>query len=66
MDVETIDAVTDYIVEVFGGKFTRDDVYTGLSSHELLPTFLFLQSAVFKKMNQDAGADPDPNVRVRA
>jgi hypothetical protein len=66
MDVEAIDSVADYIAEVFEGKFTRDDVYEGLSSHEILPTFTELQKRVFGKLNEDAGAEPDPNVRVRA
>lgn len=34
---EELDKLIDYIVELFGGQFTRDDVYDGLSSKELIP-----------------------------
>ena len=35
---DELDKLIDYIVELFGGQFTRDDVYDGLSSKELIPT----------------------------
>lgn len=35
---EELDKLIDYIVELFGDKFTRDDVYDGLSSKDLIPT----------------------------
>ena len=35
---EELDKLVDYIVELFGNQFTRDDVYDGLSSKELLST----------------------------
>ncbi len=34
---EGLDRLIDYIVELFGNRFTRDDVYDGLASKELLP-----------------------------
>ena len=37
---EELDKLIDYIVELFGGQFTRDDVYDGLASKDLLPTIM--------------------------
>lgn len=34
---EGLDRLIDYIVELFGNRFTRDDVYDGLASKELIP-----------------------------
>ena len=35
---EELDKLIDYIVELFGSQFTRDEVYDGLSSKDLIPT----------------------------
>jgi hypothetical protein len=35
---EELDKLVDYIVELFSNQFTRDDVYDGLSSRDLLST----------------------------
>lgn len=35
---EELDQLSDYVVELFGRQFTRDDLYDGLASQELLPT----------------------------
>ena len=35
---EELDQLTDYVVELFGRQFTRDELYDGLASQELLPT----------------------------
>jgi hypothetical protein len=33
-----LDKLMDYIVELFGGQFARDDLYDGLASRDLIPT----------------------------
>lgn len=67
MDIAAFDAAADYISEVFGGQFSRDDVYDGLSSHQFIPTFLYIQKNVFREASEAAGGgEPDPNVRARA
>jgi len=35
---EELDTLIDYIAELFGNQFTRDELYDGLSSKELIPT----------------------------
>lgn len=35
---EELDKLMDYIVELYGGQFNRDELYDGLSSQELIPT----------------------------
>lgn len=37
-DVDTVDAMVDYIVELFGKQFTRDELYDGLPARELVTT----------------------------
>lgn len=66
MDVDTLDAVADYIVDAFEKQFDREAVYTGLSCHELLPTFQALMMNVMSKANDAIGGNEDPNVRLGA
>ena len=35
---EELDKLMDYIVELFGSQFTRDELYDGLASKDLIPT----------------------------
>ena len=35
---EELDKLIDYVVELFANQFTRDDVYDGLASKDLIPT----------------------------
>lgn len=35
---EELDKLIDYIVELFGNQFTRDELYDGLASKDLIPT----------------------------
>ncbi len=32
------DKLMDYIVDLFGSQFTRDEIYDGLASRDLIPT----------------------------
>lgn len=57
-----VDQIVDYMVELFGNKFTRDQYYDGLEASQLLPTFLACSTKILLQMNQKAGALSDPNV----
>lgn len=35
---EELDKLMDYVVELFGSQFDRDELYDGLSSKDLIPT----------------------------
>nr|WP_303874047.1 hypothetical protein [Tepidanaerobacter acetatoxydans] len=35
---EELDKLMDYIVELFGNQFSRDELYDGLASKDLIPT----------------------------
>ncbi|HZJ99104.1 MAG TPA: hypothetical protein VFC79_03815 [Tissierellaceae bacterium] len=38
MKADELDTMVDFIVELFKSQFTRDSVYDGLASNELIPT----------------------------
>lgn len=46
---EELDKLMDYIVELFGNQFTRDELYDGLASKDLIPT-------ITKCINEVVGA----------
>lgn len=54
---EELDKLVDYIVELFSNKFTRDDVYDGLSSKDLLSTITNCINEVVGGMTASTGGD---------
>lgn len=57
LKVEELDKLVDYIVELFGNQFTRDDVYDGLSSKDLLSTITNCINEVVGGMTESTGGD---------
>lgn len=54
------EAMIDFVVELFNGQFTADDIWDGLSTDELFPELT-------RCFNEVMGTQkPDPNVRKRA
>jgi hypothetical protein len=45
------------IVELFGNQFTRDDVYDGLSSKDLIPTITKCINEVVGQMTETTKGD---------
>jgi hypothetical protein len=62
MTPEQVDTMADYVVDIFGNKFTRDQLYDGLASNELLPTITNCISTVMGNLNTKVEALADPNV----
>ncbi|WP_350342345.1 hypothetical protein PRVXT_001573 [Proteinivorax tanatarense] len=57
MSVDELDKLVGFIVELFGGQFTVDEVYDGLSSNELIPTTLKCIEEVVGKMQDETKGD---------
>lgn len=58
IDVETLDILVSYVVELFNNQFTIDDVYDGVSSDKFVSTILDCINDVIGKV----GTNKDPNV----
>lgn len=54
---EELDKLIDYVVELFGNQFTRDDVYDGLSSKDLLSTITNCINEVVGGMTESTGGE---------
>ena len=54
---EELDKLIDYIVELFGSQFTRDDVYDGLQSKDLIPTITKCINEVVGEMSEVTAGD---------
>ncbi|KIV56948.1 hypothetical protein AM501_27295 [Aneurinibacillus migulanus] len=59
---EDLDEIVDYVVDMFGGKFTREQLYDGLEAEKLIPTIIDCVNQVVGKINTVAGEDTDPNL----
>jgi hypothetical protein len=57
VDVETLDVLVSYVVELFNNQFTIDDVYDGVPADKLIPTILDCINSVVGV----AGKSSDPN-----
>jgi len=54
---EELDKLIDYIVELFNNQFTRDDVYDGLQSKDLIPTITKCINEVAGEMSEVTAGD---------
>lgn len=66
IDVETLDIAVDYVVDLFGGQFSRDEFYDGIEAGKLIPTVVDCVNQVVGKATEAIGADADPNVKQGA
>ena len=57
LKAEELDKLVDYIVELFGSQFTRDDVYDGLASKDLLSTIMNCINEVVGGMTESTKGD---------
>lgn len=63
MSPEELDTMVDFVVEVFKGKFSRDDVYDGISSKELIPTITRCINEIVGEVAVVTGVDEKNEVR---
>jgi hypothetical protein len=57
MSAEELDTMVDFIVELFKNQFSRDDVYDGLSSNELIPTITRCITEVVGEVAETTGVN---------
>jgi hypothetical protein len=55
MDLKGLDALVDYLVELFGRQFTRDELYDGLPAHQLVSTATACIQQVVNELNHSEG-----------
>ena len=58
-DVTVLDNLVDFIVELFGNKFTVDDVYDGIGIKLLFPTLTKCVNEVIEQFNESVNEFPN-------
>jgi hypothetical protein len=54
-----LDLMIEYVVELFGKKFTADDVWDGISAKKLMPTIIGCINDVMDGMNTKLSTIPN-------
>ena len=54
---EELDKLIDFIVDLFSNQFTRDDVYDGLASKDLIPTITTCINEVVGNLSATTGGE---------
>lgn len=50
--VESMDATVDYLADLFGNQFTRDEFYDGIPAHEFQDTVERCMKSIVSGMNE--------------
>lgn len=58
-DEKVLDNLVDFIVELFGNKFSVDDVYDGISIKGLFPTLMKCVNEVIDQFNESVNEFPN-------
>jgi hypothetical protein len=58
VDVQTLDVLVSYVVDLFNNQFTVDDIYDGIPADKLISTILDCINTVVGAV----GTNKDPNV----
>lgn len=58
-DENTLDNLVSFVVELFGGKFTVDDAYDGISIKKLVPEFYRCVNEVVEQFNEAMSGIPN-------
>lgn len=59
--LETLDTLVDYVVDIYGNQFTRDDYYDGISAHKLLTTIMETAKQINARV---MSGEEDPNIQA--
>lgn len=54
-----LDLLVDYVVELFGNKFTADELWDGIFAKNLVPTIMNCIYEVMGSLNKKLGAIPN-------
>lgn len=60
-DVSMIDVMVDYIVDLYGKQFTRDEFYDGIEANKLIATLINCINEVTGQLNEKLEPLKDPN-----
>ena len=58
---EKIDSLIDYVVDLFGNQFTREEYYNGIEVDRVIGAATECLESVVNRANKSLGAKPDPN-----
>lgn len=61
VDVDTLDTLVDYVVDIFKGQFTRDEFYDGVEANQLLNTIVGCINEIVGKTQKATSELSDPN-----
>ncbi len=59
---ETLDTLVDYVVEVYGKQFTRDEFYDGIPVKQLTPTIIACMNEITSGTEERVRVSEAPNV----
>lgn len=63
MDEKTLDSMVDFVVDIFGNQFSRDQFYDGIAANKLISTVTDCINEVVGSASLALGVDPNaPNV----
>lgn len=59
INVDTLDEMVNFVVEVFGNKFTLDDVYDGINVENIVPEMIRCVQEVVKRFSSKVNNLPN-------
>jgi hypothetical protein len=58
---DSFDVIVEYIVNLYGKQFTMDELYDGISSEELISTFMECVNEITGQLTKKLNSISDPN-----
>lgn len=60
-DPKELDEIIDFVVNLYGKQFTRDEFYDGIEGNKVITTVLDCLSGISGQSNKAMGEENDPN-----